>query len=121
MLFLTSTRFDTYYIDIMLYVLAIARRSLKDTLVTIVSLNHVTASCGVGVWIDYISVVLTTVWKSVTPDPKANKQANAGKHSINVFLHVLWGCTAVRSMRRIPRLKLFIGRAWRSTYTYVQL
>ena len=58
--------------------LAIARRSLKDTPVTIVSLNHLMASCVVGVWLGCISIVPTTVQESSTPDSKENKQAHAG-------------------------------------------
>ena len=57
--------------------LAIARRLLKDRIVT-VSLTRVLVSCVVGFWLSCISVVPTTVRKSATPDSKGNKQADAG-------------------------------------------
>ena len=60
------------------YMLAIAIRSIRDTSVTIVSLNHVMAPCVLGVWFDCISVVLTTVRASATPDPKVDKQTDIG-------------------------------------------
>ena len=56
--------------------LAIARRSLKDRIVTIVSLTHVLVSCVVGVRFGCISVP-TTVRESATPDSNENKQAGA--------------------------------------------
>ena len=51
--------------------LAIARPSLKDTLVTIVSLDRVRASYVVGVSLGCI----TTVRESDTHDPRDNKHA----------------------------------------------
>ena len=59
--------------------LAIARRSLMDRIVTIVSLTRVLVSC---VWLVFgfvVSVVFTTALKSATPYySKENKQADAG-------------------------------------------
>ena len=46
--------------------LAIAGRSLKDTLVTIVHLNCMMASCVIGVSLGCISVVPTSVRESAT-------------------------------------------------------
>ena len=54
------------------------RFSLKDRIVTIVSLTRVLVSCAVGVWLGCISVVSTTVRESATTDSKGNKQADAG-------------------------------------------
>ena len=58
--------------------LAIARRSLKDRIVTIVSLTRVFVSCVIGVWLGCISVVPTTVRESASPDSEGNKQTDAG-------------------------------------------
>ena len=41
--------------------LAIARRSLKNRVLTIVSLTRVLVSCVIGIWLGRISVVPTTV------------------------------------------------------------
>ena len=49
------------------------RRSLKDRIVTIVSLTRVLVSCVVGVWLGCISVLPTTVRKSTTPHSQENK------------------------------------------------
>ena len=57
--------------------LAIARRSLKDSSVTIFSLTCMLMSCVVGVCPGCISVVLNTVRESATPDSKENKQTQA--------------------------------------------
>ena len=57
--------------------LAIARRSLMEMIVTIVSLTCV-LSCVVGVLLGCISVVFITARESATPDSKDNKQADAG-------------------------------------------
>ena len=46
--------------------LAIARRSLKDRIVTIVSLTRVLVACVVGVWLGRISVVPSTVRESAS-------------------------------------------------------
>ena len=44
--------------------------------VTIVSLTCVLVSSVVGVLLGCISVVLTAVWESATPDSKQNKHAD---------------------------------------------
>ena len=36
------------------------------------------APCVLGVWLEFISVVPTTVQENATPDPKVNKQVDAG-------------------------------------------
>ena len=54
--------------------LASARRSLKSTIVTIVSLNRVMASCVVDVPIGCISVAPTAVRENASPDPKNKTQ-----------------------------------------------
>ena len=51
-----------------------------DKIVTIVSSTRVLVSCVVGVWLGCISVVLTIVRESATPDSKENNQADAGSH-----------------------------------------
>ena len=41
-------------------------------------LNRMMASCGIGVWLGYISVVPTTVRGSARPSSQENKQPDAG-------------------------------------------
>ena len=60
------------------------RRSIKDRIVTVVSLTRVLVSCVVGVWLGCISVVLTTVRKGTTPHSKENKQADAGNRLFSI-------------------------------------
>ena len=73
---------------------------LLNRIVTIVSSTRVLVSCVVGVWLGRISVVPTAVRKSVTPDSKENKQADAGSR---LFLKAF-------SVRRVV-VKLFASRA----------
>ena len=80
--------------------LAIARRSLMDRIVTIVSLTRMLASCVVAARLVCINVVPTTVRGSATPDSKENKQADAaGSRRFSAF-----------SVRRVV-VELLISRA----------
>ena len=63
-------------------------RSLKDRIVTIVSLTRVLVSCVVGVWLGIISVGPTTVRESATPHSKENKQADAGTRLFSTVFSV---------------------------------
>jgi hypothetical protein len=81
------------------YVLAIARRSLNDKLVTIVRLNRIMAPCVVGVWLGCVRVVPITGRESVTPDFTENIQADAGSHLFleeGLFWAARW-CEACRA------------------------
>ena len=80
--------------------LAIARRSLMDSIVTVVSSTRVLVSCVVGVWLGCINVVPTTVRESAAPDSKENKQADAGSRLFSKAF----------SVRRVV-VKLFASRA----------
>ena len=76
--------------------LAIARRPLKGMIVAIASLTRVLVSCVVGVWLDCISVVHTTVRESATSDTKENKQADAGTRLFSKVFSAARCCESVR-------------------------
>ena len=77
--------------------LAVARRSLMDRIVTIVSLTRVLVLCVVGVWLVCISAVPTNVRESTTPDSKTKSRlTQAVVFSQRHFLcgALLWNCSS---------------------------
>ena len=89
--------------------LAIARRSLKDRIVNIVSLTRVLVSCLVGVWFGCISVPTTVRESATTPDSKENEQADASTRIFSTVFSAARCCEDVRQQSVKVHLHMYNG------------
>ena len=92
--------------------LVIAKRSLKNRSVIIVSVRCVLCHVWLVFGFGCNGVVLNIVRESATPDSKENKQANAGSRLFSkafsaIYTYVQRECSAEPLMRSILSLKIF--------------